>query len=74
VGQDVLVEAQLAAWVDDAVELGEREGLIGNGAEHERGDPGIEDPASPGKRSALSSGTEIGTGALVAARCARSRR
>jgi len=42
VGKDVFVEPQFAAGADDTVELGERGGLVGDGAEHEGGDTGVD--------------------------------
>ncbi len=41
VADDVLVETQLAAGSDDAVEFGEGRALVWHRAEHERGDPSI---------------------------------
>ena len=41
-GDDVLVEAQLAPGPDDAPQLVERGGLVRDGAEHERCHPGVE--------------------------------
>ncbi len=41
VGHDVLIEAQLASWADDSVNLGKRGVLVGYGAEHKRNDPGV---------------------------------
>ena len=37
----VLVEAQLAAWLDDAPHLGQSFDLIGDGAQDQRGDRGV---------------------------------
>jgi hypothetical protein len=48
VPDDVLVEAQLTAGVDDAEQLRERSLLVGHGAEHERGDTGVEGPRLAG--------------------------
>ena len=42
-GDDVFVEAQLAAGPDHAVKLGERAVLVGDRAEDEAGDRGVDD-------------------------------
>lgn len=50
-GDDVLVEAQLAAGANDTGQLRKRSLLVGHGAEHERGDSRVECPRLASRRS-----------------------
>jgi len=48
-GGDVFEEPELAAGAEHAADLGEGGGLVGHGAQHERGDGGIELPVAGGQ-------------------------
>ena len=74
VGDDVLVELELSAGAKDAAQIGERAVLVGDRAEHEAGDGGVDALAASGSRLATPASTRIGTAAVVAASAAAARR
>ena len=54
----MLVETKLATHAQDAVQLGQRTCLVGDGAEHERGYGGVEAPV--GERQRIGDGVDHG--------------
>jgi len=65
IGPDVLEEAELPAGSQHPVELGERKGLVGYRAQHQRDDGGVHAPVRRGERRGGAVDHADGDGRLV---------